>query len=107
MAHSLEEYRKSLDLAAQINAMKPFIMEMDLGWLKEMIIRFNNQAAFEQSAAVLNPRYNPEKQDLLMVQASTMQHLYNFIQGLKECDRLKLNVAAHENRQDEIAKLFT
>lgn len=107
MAHNLEEYGKSLDLAAQINAMKPIIMDMDLQWLGTMIDRFQDQASFEASAAVLNPRYNPEKQELLKVQAKTMSHLLNFVEGLKECDRLKLNVAAHENKLDEIAKLFT
>jgi len=107
MSNKLEDYSKSLELAAQINAIKPIIIEMNLEWLGHMIDRFQEQASFEASAAVLNPRYNPEKQSLLQVQAKTMSHLLNFIEGLKECDRLKLNVAAYEHQMDEVAILFT
>ena len=107
MSNNFDEYGRSLDLAAHINAMKPIIMDIDLEWLEIMITRFQEQASFEESAAVLNPNYNPEKPPTLKVMAITMSHLLNFIEGLKECDRLKLNVAAYEKQRDEISKLFT
>lgn len=106
MSNKLEDYGKSLELAAQIQAMKPIIMEMDLQHLEHAIKTFDDQASFQDSAAVLNLRYNPEKSDLLRTQVATMRSLLAFINGLKLCDELKKKIAEHDANREQIEKLF-
>ncbi len=93
-------------LATQLNEMKKVIHTMDVDFILEAAKDFIDKASWQESAAVLNPRYNPEKPDTLRVMGETLHHLHNFIIGLKKCDEMKAKVADYEAKQNDIAKLF-
>lgn len=106
MSNKLSDLGKSLNLAAAIDMIKMSAMEVDEEYLKHCIDTFRKQASFEDSAAVLNPRYNPDKSSLLNIQADTMQHLLSFVEGLKKCQELKDKVAHGDALREDIQKLF-
>lgn len=107
MATKLDEnYAKSLELAKQIEAMKHIIVTVDTEHLKNMVEKFSTQASFEDSAAVLNAAYDPKKSTLLRVMSHGLQCLLNFIDDLKECDKLKKEIKQTDQARSEIAKLF-
>lgn len=106
MSNKLEDLGKSMDLAQVIEFIKGLIPMIDMEHLQTAIKTFRDQSSFEHSAAVLNRRYNPKKPDLLLVQAETMQHLFDFIEGLKECQRLKDEIKVDDANYAKIEKLF-
>lgn len=111
MSNKLEDLGKTLqdkstDLATMIDMIKIAIYGIDMEHLKNAIKTFYNQASFQESAAILNPSYNPVKNDLLKQQAKSLQHLYDFIEGLKKCDELKGKVAEGDERILQTQKLF-
>ena len=106
MSNKLEDLGKSMELAGQIEMIKLGALLVDTDYLETAILSIRKQASFEDSAAVLNPRWNPHTSGLLTVQANTLQHLLQFIEGLKRCDELKQEKAKHTDAQDEISKMF-
>jgi hypothetical protein len=106
MSNKLEDLDKSMELASQLEGMKAFLMIMDVDYIREMSVNFYKQADFQDSAAVLNPMYNPVKQELLRKQAKSLSILGEFITLLKEADELKREVRSHEEAQSDIMKLF-
>lgn len=106
MSNKLEDLGKSIELAGQINIIKVVLFQINEDHLKQSIEAFKNQASFQDSAAVLNPRYNSDKSDLLRVQANTLQSLLAFWEGLKECERLKGKMADNDKNRAAIESLF-
>lgn len=107
MTNKLDEiYGKSLQLAAQIEIIKPVLIDMDLEHLQHCIKTFTEQASFQDRAAVLNPNYNPVKSDVIRAQAKTMKHLLDFVNGLAECDELKKKASLHDANREKINELF-
>lgn len=106
MDNKLEDLGKSMELAAQINMIKGVLFQMDEEHLKQAINTFRNQASFQDSAAVLNPRHDSIKNELLRVQANTMQSLMDFWNGLKKCEELKDVIAQNEANRKQIESMF-
>lgn len=98
---------EALLLALQIEEIKKTVVNINLDFLAESAKDMVDQASWQESAAVINRRYNPEKPDTLRVMGETLRHLHNFITGLKKCDEMKAKVAKYEAQQEEIEKLFT
>ena len=60
---------QSVELADQLIQIAKIIQVMDHDYLKESVEAFKKQASFQDSAAVLNPRYYEKKPDLIHKQA--------------------------------------
>lgn len=106
MSNKLEDLGKSMELAGQIEGIKAFAMMMDLDHLRESIKHFREQASFQDSAAVLNPRYNPKKSQLLDMQATALENLLGFVERLKKCQEMKDSIKQDDAVRDEIEKMF-
>lgn len=97
---------KSQELADCINNIKIPLLYMDIEYAKAAAEQMIEQASFQDSAAVLNPMYNPEKSDTIRKQAKMLQHLISFIEIGKEVDEHKKSIANHSNQQEKIIKMF-
>jgi len=104
--NKLEDLSKSYELADIINRMKPIIHEMDLDYAKEAIAGMRNLASFNDSAAILNPMYDPTKTDHLYLQCKALSKLIEYVELLKECDKLKAKCVHNDARRSEISKMF-
>lgn len=106
MSNKLDDLGKSMELAGQINMIKSILFGMDEEHLKQAIDAFRNQASFQESAAVLNPRHDPQKSNLLYVQATTLECLLQFWNGLKNCEELKGQIAENDKNREAIESMF-
>jgi len=106
MSNKLEDYGKAEELAMVIEMMKPFILSMDLDYAKEVAEEFRKQASFEDSAAVLNPLYNPLKPRIIRKQSESLTLLINFVESLKEIQGMKDQLAKEQATQQDIMKMF-
>jgi hypothetical protein len=106
MSNKLDDLGKSLELANQINVIKSVLFGVDEEYLKHCIETFRNQASFQDSAAVLNSRYDPTKSTLLNVQAATLETLLSFWNGLKKCEELKGKIAQNDKNRETIESMF-
>lgn len=97
---------EAFTLAAQIEQVKAIILQMDMEYAESAAKTMQEQASFQDSAAVLNPNYNPDKSDLIRQQAHTLSLLCRFVAGLKECERMKEAVQKGDAARAEIQKLF-
>jgi len=82
------------------------VMMLDLPYLKEAVKQMRDQASWQQSASVLNPNYNPKKDELLYAQANACQKLIDYVESLQEVDKLKGEVSTYESHREQLAKLF-
>lgn len=106
MKNKLEDLGKSMELGSQIGMIKLVLFQIDEAHLKQSIESFKSQASFQDSAAVLNPRYDTTKSRLLNAQANTLQKLFEFWEGLKRCEELKAEVVKNEANRSAIESLF-
>lgn len=106
MSNKLEDLGKSMELAMHIEGIKTHAFMMDLDYLKVAEEAFRRRASFQDSAAVLNPQYHPDKSNLLRLQAQALHHLHQFIETLKLCEEKKQQTNRHADQIAEIQKLF-
>jgi hypothetical protein len=106
MSNKLEDLDKSLELAERINEIKIPLLLVDLDYAKEVAARMQNHGNFMDSAAALNPMYNPTKSDVYRLQGKSLCLLVEFIETLKEVDKLKAEALRHEMNQEKIMNLF-
>lgn len=106
MSNKLGDLQKSYELADIINKMKPFLNEMDLDYARSAIAHMQEVAGFNDSAAVLNPHYDPAKTDLMYVQCQALSKLVEYVELLKKCDQLKATVGRNNQQRSEILKFF-
>lgn len=97
---------KSQTLAHHIEMMKLYLNVIDLDYAKKVNTQMVIQVGRQESLAVLNPSYNPKKNELIYKQAQSLGYLIKFIETLKECDELKKQVAVYDNQRSEINKMF-
>lgn len=98
---------KSEELAECINSIKMMLWIMDIAYAKEAVEAMRNQASFEDSAAVLNPMYNPEKTRLITEQAKMLEHLIQFVEIGKQVDEMKKSVNQYSENQRKIMQMFS
>ena len=97
---------KSQELADSIIGLKFSLFTVDVDYAKAVIHSMRKQASFQDSAAVLNPLYMPEKSDLIRMQANMLEHLIQFIELGKEVDQMKGSIAQAEANRNNILKMF-
>ncbi len=106
MSNNLGDLQKSYELADIINKMKPLLIEMDLDYAKVAVAGMLDMANFHDSAAVLNPGYDPSKTEHLQMQCKALSKLIEYVELLKQCDVLKAKVAQNGAQRAGIMKLF-
>lgn len=77
---------KSEELASHIEGIKLNLLFVDVDYAKEVSKSMRQQASWQDSAAVLNPMYNPDKQNILLLykQAEMLDCIVKFIELGKE-----------------------
>ena len=97
---------KSEELALGSELIKNSLPMIDVEYAKAVVKKIEEQASFQDSAAVLNPRYNPEKTKIIRLQAVMLTKLIEFIETGVEINNMKKSAASYENHLDEIQKMF-
>jgi len=103
---------QNMEVARVIEMIKAFVhsegyFEDDkIKYLMAVAGKMFSHANFQDSAAVLNPGYDPVKSDLIRKQAKGVQLFAEFLKTLKECQALNDKVAANEKDIEKIARLF-
>jgi hypothetical protein len=97
---------QSNQLAAMISGIAFYARTIDLDYLKLSEESFNNQASFQDSTAIINRNYNPEKNNALRLSAKALYILHEYIITLKEIDEAKRQAALYDDQADKIAALF-
>ena len=97
---------KSEQQAAIIRSIGVMILLLDVDYCRELVKRMYGQASQQEAMAVLMPRHSQTKNDSLRASATALDHLCDYVDALKECDRLKARIQAEEGMQDELSKLF-
>lgn len=65
-----------------------------------------DQAHRQESMVVLNPNYPRSKNELIQMQGKALRKLCEYVEALKEIEKLKLQVIEEENTKEKINKLF-
>ena len=102
----VENEQESQKLAMVLECVKAYIPMVNIDYSKQCIKGMHDQANWQDSAAVLASHYDPTKSDLLHLQANTLDHFIKFIQGLIECQKLKVEVAGNKAHFEKIDKMF-
>jgi len=97
---------KSEELAGQITILQQFICNMDLAYAREAAESILRQAEWQDSAAVLNPRYNPDKQNIMRIQAQGLLSLVDFGEKMIQVGKMKADLSVSDANLDRIAKMF-
>jgi hypothetical protein len=97
---------KSEQQAAFIMQIGFIASALDLDYLRECGRQIMQQASYQESMAVLNPLHPQSKNNLLRSQGKALFNLCDYVESLKEVDRMKEAVSVDEQHADTIAKLF-
>lgn len=97
---------QSEELAGVIIAVTPLLCSIDLDYAKLGVRKFRKQANFQDSAAVLNPRYDPDRSKLIRVKADALEGLIQFVEKSIEAGMLSDEIEANDQRRDQIMKMF-
>lgn len=106
MDNNLDDLGKSYKLAAQLRDMIPIIQEIDLEYTRTVANALVSKGNFNDSAAVLNPSYDPDASDLFRIQGNALLKFVEYIDLLKNIDELKLKVSANSRHRSDISKMF-
>lgn len=97
---------QSVRLAQALEMIKFAIHNIDYDYLKLAAQKLGEQATFENTAAILNPRFNPHKNDSVRLSAKALFTLVQYIDALKEIDKAKAAANDHEEAVDKISAMF-
>ena len=97
---------KSREQAAIIKSIKPLIRLLDLDYCRALVDEMLSQASRQEAMAVLNIRYSQSKNDSLRMSGIALENLCDYVDSLKECDRIKERIRTEEAQQSDIEKLF-
>lgn len=100
------ELQKAKELAHAIELLKPILHTINESDLLEAEIEFFNNAGRQESAFILMPNMSPAQISLTMASYEALKHIRLLIKSLKECDRLKAEIARHSARSAEINRMF-
>lgn len=97
---------KSEELASHIEGIKLNLLFVDVDYAKEVVKYMRDKASWQDSAAALNPMYNPDKQNILRKQSEMLDCIVKFIELGKETDAMKKKVAQVDAMQQNVMKMF-
>lgn len=101
-----ELQQEAEDLAGKIKVINAVLYSADIDLLKKSAEDMARQASWQDSAAVLNPRYNPKKSENLRLSAKALSLLAEYHETLVEITKLKADIATEDEHYDKIAKMF-
>lgn len=97
---------KSIELADRINSIKMILFLIDVEYAKQVSKQMMDQGNWQDSAAVLNPSYDPLRSDIIRKQARMLNHLTQFIELGKEVDEMKAQEIRNKQNMDKISRMF-
>jgi transketolase len=97
---------KSQEQANIILALAFFVQRLDIDYLREAEKDFIKQASWQESAAILNPSYPLEKNEVLREQANALKSLCDYADSLKKIDELNKKIALREQALNRINRNF-
>jgi hypothetical protein len=101
--------RKELKAAEQAEIVKLINMtlpQLDIDFLKQAAKDMRGDALRYESAAVLNPNFNPTKPQLLKEQANTLDTLCRYFEGIKKCSELKTQLDLDKINREKLTAFF-
>lgn len=99
-------FEKSEEQAEIIKMIAFQILMLDVEYCREAAKDMSNQVIRQESMAVLNPNYPHIKNDILRTQAKALMHLCDYVDTLKEVEKLNAKLASEEQIRNDISKLF-
>jgi len=103
MEYSLE---KSEEQAEVIKMIALPVLMLDVEYCKEAAKGFLDQAHRQESMAVLNPNHSQIKNDILRKQGNALNFLCQYVESLKEIEKLKQGLQQEEINKAQIARMF-
>ena len=103
MEPTTERSQEQADMITTIAVQLHFL---DVDYCRDASRRFMAQASKQESISVLNPRYSQTNNDIIRVQAKALMHLCDYVDCLKEVQKLKKDLQLEESNQDMINKMF-
>jgi hypothetical protein len=97
---------KSEQQAEIIKTIAIQIYFLDVEYCREAANDMCNQANRQESMAVLNPNHPQIKNDILRTQGKALLLLCEYVNTLKEVEKLKLQLNNENKNRDEIARMF-
>jgi hypothetical protein len=97
---------KSEQQAEIIKTIAIQIYFLDVEYCLEAANDMCNQASRQESMAVLNPSHPQVKNDILRTQGKALLLLCEYVNVLKEVEKLKLQLAKENKTHDKIAGMF-
>ena len=97
---------KSEQQAEIIKSIAIQIYFLDVDYCREAANDMCNQANRQESMAVLNPNHPQVKNDILRMQGKALLLLCEYVNTLKEVEKLKLQLNNENKTRDEIARMF-
>ncbi len=97
---------KSNELANVIITLNVSTRFIDVDYAMAAASKLRTLANNNDTTAVLNRSYNPNKSDLLNKQAESLECLCSYIRALRECDKLKQIVSSYDNNIKNFTQLF-
>lgn len=92
--------------AELIKAIALYIFPLDVDYCREAAKDMLNQASRQESIAVLNPNHPQSKNDLLRLQGKALRTLCDYVDTLKEIEKVKEQIKKDEQNQQTISRLF-
>jgi hypothetical protein len=97
---------RSQQLADTLEAIKIMLWGIDIEYAKAVSAAMRQDASRQDSLAVLNPRYNPDKSKLICLQSSMLDNIIEYVEKGKQVDALKTEINLSEAAFDKIAAMF-
>lgn len=97
---------KSEEQADIIRTIGFLVVQLDTNYCKKVAMEMNNQANVEMSISILKPDYSFIKNEIIKVQSGALMDLANYVEKLKEVERLRQQLTVENKAKNEINKLF-
>lgn len=82
------------------------IMMLDVDYCIDAAKKMLNQASRQEAMSVLNPNHPKIKNDILSKQGKALLTLCEYVNLLREIDKLNLQLKKEQKNRDEILKMF-
>ena len=97
---------KSNELALIIKAVQPLLATIDTEYARALAKAMRQDINMQQTMAVLNPRFDPAKLEIIRVQAESLDKLAGFVEDIRKAGEMKSKLAETDKIRQEIDKYF-